>query len=136
MSLRTRSSKLGLWAIWGFVLSCSPKAAQHEPAMITSHTLHLGTCAVTLEMPRQPVSLEATRITLRLDDACPAVDGVIVELDMRDMPMNVAPVTLTPGGPHTFEGAVMFTMTGRWRLTLRLPKPRQDWKDSVDVNAS
>ena len=76
-----------------------------------------GRCSGDLTLEAAPEKLTAVPVRLQVKGC--ALSSAEIAVDMPGMPMNVAPVALAVSAEERI-GHLVFTMSGPWRLELRL----------------
>lgn len=106
--------RLAAAALAALLLAACDRAPAPEPeaALAWQPGLDCGARA-TLGNPRK-----LAETPLRLDAAGCAFTAVTAAVDMPNMPMAVAPVTLRRDG-DAWTGALTFTMSGPWYVEIR-----------------
>lgn len=75
--------------------------------------------------PETPVRDRKTAYTVRLVDAAgkPITDARVTVTGRMDDGMSAAAPLRPTGAPGVYRGEVLFTMEGRWELTVRVVRP-------------
>jgi hypothetical protein len=125
MSSTRHPFKSGIFVIGLALLSAivpDSGCARPNAALQAEHrAVRFGSCAGELTLPRNPPKLTPVTLELSLEAGCPAPPLPIqAAIEMREMPMHVAPVNLQPAGnaKGRYTAPVMFTMAGAWTVVI------------------